>query len=433
MKAKKLRLGCWPRAVTSASNASSAAFPISTGRRLGRLRLCQLGLRVGAGGAEHLLQVLGCFAGLAGVGFVDDHRVAPRRKRPHLVEDERELLQGGDDDAGLLTGERLGELGGVDVDLLHDSVGVFELVDGVLELAVENHPVGDHHHLVEHLHVPGVEARQPVGEPSDRVRLARPGRMLHQIRVTGAFAPCRVLELAHGVPLVESGEDHRRRLLRSFGGGFNVDESGEDVEPGVFLPHRLPQVGAAMPFRVGRVPGTESVTPVEGQEDGLFPVEAGGHEHLLGVDGEMDQRPAQRQVLRVTVGSVLGLGVIDRLAGEVVLHLGGGHRDAVDEQAEIDGLVGTRLIGELTGDGQPVGGVPLGQQRVEPGGGTEEGEGELGLLVSGIHHAVTQHVHGASGVQLLAQPVEEGGPGGCRVVAVGLQHLGPLVGLGRLR
>jgi hypothetical protein len=33
-------------------------------------------------------------------------------------------------------------------------VVMLELIDGVLELTVEHHPVGDDHHLVEHVGVP---------------------------------------------------------------------------------------------------------------------------------------------------------------------------------------------------------------------------------------------------------------------------------------
>ena len=61
-------------------------------------------------------------------------------------------------------------------------VRVLELVDRVLQLPVEHHPVGDHHDLVEHLRVGRVvQRREPVREPGDRVRLARPGRVLDQV------------------------------------------------------------------------------------------------------------------------------------------------------------------------------------------------------------------------------------------------------------
>ena len=51
----------------------------------------------------------------------------------------------------LLPHQRLGKLSRRLVDPLHNPDGVFELADGVLELAVEDDPVGDHHHLVEDL------------------------------------------------------------------------------------------------------------------------------------------------------------------------------------------------------------------------------------------------------------------------------------------
>ena len=48
-------------------------------------------------------------------------------------------------------GQGLGQLLGVLVDLLDDTVGVLELVDRLLQLPVEHQPVGDDHDLVEHL------------------------------------------------------------------------------------------------------------------------------------------------------------------------------------------------------------------------------------------------------------------------------------------
>ncbi len=62
------------------------------------------------GRAEGQPQVLGGLAGLGGVGLVDDDGVAAVGQLADLVEDEGELLEGGDDDARLLPGQRLGEL-----------------------------------------------------------------------------------------------------------------------------------------------------------------------------------------------------------------------------------------------------------------------------------------------------------------------------------
>ena len=73
---------------------------------------------------------------------------------------EGKLLQRGDDDrhAGF---QRLGELARVFVDLLHHALAVVELVDGVLQLAVQHHAVGDDHHAVERPFVAFVvQARQ---------------------------------------------------------------------------------------------------------------------------------------------------------------------------------------------------------------------------------------------------------------------------------
>ena len=75
------------------------------------------------------------------------------------------------------------------VDPRDDAVGVLELVDRLLELAVEDHPVGDDDDLVEDLLVVGVvERREAVGEPGDGVGLARAGRVLDEVGVAGAVA-----------------------------------------------------------------------------------------------------------------------------------------------------------------------------------------------------------------------------------------------------
>ena len=108
---------------------------------------------------------------------------------------------------------------------------MLELVDRLLQLPVEHEPVGDDDDLVEHLVVVGVvERREPVGEPGDRVRLARPGRVLHEVRLPGAVPAGVVDELEDGAPLVVAGEE--RDLAAGVVGG-GEDEPGEQVEPGV--------------------------------------------------------------------------------------------------------------------------------------------------------------------------------------------------------
>ena len=197
--------------------------------------------------SERQPEVLGSLAGLGGVGLVDDDGVVAGRQSPDLVQDERELLQGSDDDPRLLTRQRLGQLPGVLVNLHNQAAGVLELVDGVLQLPVQDHPIGDHHDLVEDLTVLSiVEGGQPVRRPGDRVRLPRPCTVLDEIGAAWTVGSRIGLKLEHRVPLVEAGEDHHlrrapradRALLRA----IDVDETVQDVQPGVPGPDPLPQV-----------------------------------------------------------------------------------------------------------------------------------------------------------------------------------------------
>ena len=104
--------------------------------------------------------------------LVNDDCVAAGWQRTDLVQHKRELLQRGDDDPRLLTSQRLSQLPGVLVDLHDQPAGMLELVDGVLQLTVQDHPVGDHHDLVEDLAViRAVQGGEPVRRPGDRIGL----------------------------------------------------------------------------------------------------------------------------------------------------------------------------------------------------------------------------------------------------------------------
>jgi hypothetical protein len=387
------------------------------GDRVGRLRRAarlrslggvepQLVGGLGAARAEDQLEVPGALAGLRGVGLIDDDGVPPVGQPDPLLHDDRELLQRGDDDPRLRAGQRLGELHGVVVDLLDDAVRVVELVDGVLELPVQHPAVGDDHDLVEHGPVVGaVQGGQPVGEPGDRVGLARPGRVLDEVVAARSLGAGGGFQGAYGVPLVVAREDHARRFPRPQRWLLDVDEALQQVEPVVPYPHLVPQVGGAVAVGVGRVAGAAVVAAVERQETGGRAGQPGGHGHLLGVDGEVHDGPAgEGEVGRVAVGAVLRLGVLDGLAGERVLHLGGGDRQAVDEQGEVDGPGGGGIEPELAGDGEPVGVVPLHQGRGQPVRRPEVREVDGDAVVD---HAVPQHIDRATLVELLDQPVRE--------------------------
>ncbi len=324
---------------------------------------------------------------------------------------------------------------GVLVDLHDHAAGVLELVDRVLELAVEDDAVGDHHDLVEDLAVlGGVERREPMGRPGDRVRLARAGRVLDEVGVAGAVGGGVGLELQHRVPLVVAGEDDRLGCApsrdRSLLGALDVDEAMEDVEPGVLGPDPLPEVRGLVAVGVGRIALAEVVAEVEGQEPRRLALQLGGHRDRIGVDREVDERaPPERDVLRIAVVAVLLDRVLDVLAGEVVLQLRRRDRNAVEEQAEVDRLVGVGVEGKLARDGQPVGVVVSDQLGRDAERGLAIREADLDVLVA---DAVAQDIDRPPLVDLLRQSLDELLAGKLFVAAVGLDQLRPLRSLRQL-
>ena len=399
---------------------------VAPGRhRLGEQRLgighLGIGVDLRLGQTQHPPQFCGRFAGLRRVRLVHDHRIVALGQRPDLVEDERELLQRCHDDAGLLTGQRRGELRRVLVDPLHHPQGVLELVDGVLQLPVEDAKVGDDHHLVEHLDVAaGVQRRQPVRQPGDRVGLARPGRVLHQIATARPVLLGVGLQAPHRVPLVEPREDHLRAGLRTLRRLLHVEEPTEDVHPGVAGPHLLPQVAGAVPVGIRRVAGTEVMAPVERQEPGLPAGEAGGHRHRGRIDREVHHaHPAESPVGVGAIRAVLGDCVLDGLTGQRVLQLRRRHRNPVDEQTQIDGPGTRRIERQLPGHRQHVRLVELRQLRRQAMGRPEERQpdGEVA-----IHRPTTQHVHRPPPVQLRRQPLHEPRLRLVRVAAISRVH-----------
>ena len=249
--------------------------------------------------AEHLLHLLGGVAGLRRVGLVDDDGVATRRQLLDVLHHVGELLDGGDDDPRPLPRAPRRVAWSPGRSWRRRRGWAAQLVDRLLELPVDE-AVGDHDDLVEHRTVVrGVQRRQPVGQPGDRVRLARPRRVLHEVRLPGALRAGVGDERQHGAPLVV-GE--KRDLLAGLVGG-GEHEPGEQVEPGIARPHLLPTDRRCGSRRIKQVPGPVAVAPVERQEPGAVARQASGHEHLLGVDSEVHDRSAQK---RITAGSDRG-------------------------------------------------------------------------------------------------------------------------------
>ena len=124
----------------------------------------------------------------------------------------------------------------------------------------------------------------------------------------------------------------------------------------------LPEVVGLEPVGVRRVAGAVVPALVERQEPRALPLRWVQNRTSLVVDREVDDAAAELEQLlaRVAVALVLLDGVVDGLLGEAVLELEGGDRQAVDEQAQVEGELGlVAAVAELAGDAEAVGGVPL--------------------------------------------------------------------------
>ncbi len=215
---------------------------------------------------------------------------------------------------------------------------MLELVDGVLQLAVEDLAVGDDDDGIENQLILGiVQARQSMSHPGDGIALAAAGRMLDQVVSSGSVGPCRRDQFPDRVELVVAREDHVLDLHLLPGEDpfpdFEMNEPRQNVEPAIPLPDLFPEVRALVADGVVRVPLAAVAPLVEGQEEGLLAVQASGHEHFVGIDGEMHQAALpelEQRLARVALLAVLPLRVHDRLPGEGVLQLRGRDGQAVD-------------------------------------------------------------------------------------------------------
>ena len=97
------------------------------------------------------------------------------------------------------------------------------------------------------------------------------------------------------------------------------------------------------------------VSLVEGQEDGVFAGEFGGHEDEVVRDGEVDEGAPGGQEGAVCAGLAVVLVLANRVVdglGVVGLELHRDDGDAVGAQDDVDGLVGGGVEADLTHDAQ---------------------------------------------------------------------------------
>ena len=328
-----------------------------------------------------------------------------------VVEDERELLHRGDDD--LLAGlDRPAQVTGA-VGVHHGGPDLHEVADGVADLLVEDDPVGDDDDRIECVLAVVLDRGELVGEPGDRVRLAAARGVLDEVPPARTSRGDVGEEPADAVELVVAREDLRGGLLAGLGaaGGDQLGVVLDDVRQTARGQDPTPQVVGLDAVGVGWVAGPVVPALVERKEPGLLALEVGAEPHLLVVQGEVRQAPAEAedQLARVAVPLVLLDGVVERLLGDVVLQLERGDGQPVDERRQVEGECGLAgAVTQLPGDAEPVPGEQLGGALV-PGrrGRVEEVE-----VVGAVLHAGPQHVHDAVLGDLALQPGQERLPGG---------------------
>ena len=344
---------------------------------------------------------------LAGVRLVDDDGEGLARLARDFVEDERELLHRGDDDL-LAFFDEFPEIAGV-FRVAHRGAHLHELLDGPLDLVVENAPIRHYDHRVENGLADALGADELVRQPRNGVRLAAARRVLHKIATADTMAAHVLQRLAHHIELVEAREYLAPPLLARLGCLFfdNLGIVFEDVgqpRPGE---HFLPQVIRLQPPRVGRIARPVVPALVERQEPRALALQFGAHPHLAIVHGEVDRTaPEFKQLLPgVPVAAVLLHRILHRLLRQAVLQLEGGNGQSVDEQAQVQRPARlVEAVAHLARDAEPIQGV----QRRRLGvalrwRAVKQVEVPGGMVL----HPLAQHVHHAPAADFRRQPGQE--------------------------
>ena len=176
--------------------------------------------------------------------LVGNHRIAPLLQADAVLDGLQHKgkgLDGDDDDRlrilqGLGQLLRLGTIADLAIDPPHHPVGVLKLVDGFLQLIVQNGAVGDHDHRMELL-LPCrcIERGKLMRGPGDGVGLAGAGAMLDQVFMARPLAPGGDQQPVDHIPLMVAGEDQglffrffAPPVLHLF--DLQVDIAGQDVE-----------------------------------------------------------------------------------------------------------------------------------------------------------------------------------------------------------
>ena len=135
----------------------------------------------------------------------DDGEVATSVFIADFFQDEWELLNSGDDDF-LAFGDELAQVART-VSVADGCPHLRELLDRLIDLAIQNHSVGHHDDGIEHRLVFVAEVYEPMRQPCDRKRLPAASRMLNQILLPHSVVSGIGEQSAHHINLVIARPD----------------------------------------------------------------------------------------------------------------------------------------------------------------------------------------------------------------------------------
>ena len=232
--------------------------------------------------------------------------------------------------------------------------------------------------------------------------------MLHQILAARPLGQHRRHQLAGDDKLVIAREYPAHQLLLVVADRHQI--AAENLQKAVALPHLLPKVigGDA---GIGWIADAAGVALVERQERGIQPGQARRHrgfgiahrEVHQSTAGEGEQRLRRIPGLehRLAVGLVLVNRVLQALR-VVALEFAGGHRNAVNEQHQVDAVFVVHRVMHLPHHPQPVGRVPRQQIGIHPQRRLELAHVDRLLQPQHVETAA-QHRQRALAIQRLAQ------------------------------
>ena len=129
-----------------------------------------------------------------------------------------------------------------------------------------------------------------------------------------------------------------------------MDEPIQDIHPRITRPQLFPYIRCAISDIAKRIASASDIACTSGplierQKSRVNAFEARRHKDAIGIDCEMDDCPvAERCVSSVSVLAILFLRVFDSLTRQRIFQLRRSRGNTVDQQAQIEGFVGSAFV-----------------------------------------------------------------------------------------